>query len=98
MPAAIYARNACVTQRPNSALGLQLEALRAHAAESHFPVQITHFQTAQSLDHSMAQSLTVAMIRFSCSPFALFPLSPFPLFPFSPFSAAPPRQGSFHPA
>ena len=32
MRAAIYARTACVTQRANSALGSQLEALRAHAA------------------------------------------------------------------
>jgi site-specific DNA recombinase len=32
MRAAIYARTACVTQRPNSAMGLQLEALRAYAA------------------------------------------------------------------
>jgi site-specific DNA recombinase len=32
MRAAIYARTACITQRPNSALGLQWEALRAHAA------------------------------------------------------------------
>jgi len=31
MRAAIYARTACVTQRPNSAMGLQLEALRVHA-------------------------------------------------------------------
>src|SRR5215831_18494601 len=32
MRAAIYARTACVTQRSNSALALQLEALGAHAA------------------------------------------------------------------
>lgn len=32
MRAALYAWTACVTQRPNSAMGLQLEALRAHAA------------------------------------------------------------------
>jgi site-specific DNA recombinase len=32
MRAAIYARTACVPQRPNLAIGVQLEALRADAA------------------------------------------------------------------
>ena len=34
MRAAIYTRTACSNQESNSALGLQVEALRAHAAQS----------------------------------------------------------------